>query len=196
MRLTGQRDPDRVRVPGRFIVWAALLLGLAIVTVGIAIWPKVAAPGAAILCGGGEAVYESRGAQYRPGDYIVSLEIYCRADAGRGPARDITLQAAGLSILVYAAAGFLLVRFVLLPLALRRMRRRAGQAADRIVARGPSAWPGTSTATGDGAGTGDAGEEEDGDIAARLAQLKALRDQGLITSRDYEAKKAELLAGL
>jgi hypothetical protein len=35
-----------------------------------------------------------------------------------------------------------------------------------------------------------------GDIAARLAQLKALRDQGLITAEDYEAKKAEILSGL
>ncbi len=40
------------------------------------------------------------------------------------------------------------------------------------------------------------GEQDGGDIAARLAKLKALRDRGLITAQDYEAKKAEILAGL
>ena len=39
-------------------------------------------------------------------------------------------------------------------------------------------------------------QEEGGDIAGRLARLKALHDRGLITARDYEAKKAEILAGL
>ena len=35
-----------------------------------------------------------------------------------------------------------------------------------------------------------------GDPAARLARLKALRDQGLITADDYEAKKAQILSRL
>jgi hypothetical protein len=39
-------------------------------------------------------------------------------------------------------------------------------------------------------------ETDGGDIAARLSQLKVLRDQGLITAADYEAKKAEILSGL
>ena len=39
-------------------------------------------------------------------------------------------------------------------------------------------------------------QEEGGDIAGRLARLKALHDRGLITARDYETKKAEILAGL
>ena len=33
----------------------------------------------------------------------------------------------------------------------------------------------------------------DNDIAKKLAELKVMRDQGLITEQDYEAKKAELL---
>ena len=36
----------------------------------------------------------------------------------------------------------------------------------------------------------------DGDAAERLVQLKQLRDQGLITAADYEAKKAEILSRL
>ena len=44
--------------------------------------------------------------------------------------------------------------------------------------------------------TGLPTEAGGGDIAARLAQLKTLRDQGLITAADYEAKKAEILSGL
>jgi hypothetical protein len=35
-----------------------------------------------------------------------------------------------------------------------------------------------------------------GPIASRLAQLEDLRQRGLISARDYEAKKAEILADL
>ena len=38
--------------------------------------------------------------------------------------------------------------------------------------------------------------EAGGDLESRLARLKALRDQGLITAADYEAKKAEILSRL
>jgi hypothetical protein len=45
---------------------------------------------------------------------------------------------------------------------------------------------------------GRAGEAARGgdDLAERLARLNALRDQGLITAEDYEAKKAEILSRL
>jgi len=44
-------------------------------------------------------------------------------------------------------------------------------------------------AQGDPAGDGS-------DFVERLAQLKHLRDQGLISAEDYEAKKAEILSRL
>jgi hypothetical protein len=183
-----------------------LFIALMLASAGVAIWPKLAAPGAAILCGG-EVVYESYGASYRPGEYTVTRQIYCESGTGKDATRDeITFSAMGVSFLVYSAGIFLLLQFVARPLAAWRLRRklaalgigtpapglndilaRVQQAAQRGEADGH-----VRNGAADSSGT----EAGGGDIAARLAQLKALRDQGLITAQDYEAKKAEILSGL
>lgn len=217
MRFTGQRDPLRFNATGCIVLPIALFIALMLATAGAAIWPQMAAPGAMIVCGGGELVYESHGASYRPGEYTITRQIYCQSGAGKAAARDdITFQAMGVSFIVYALVLFLLIQFLVRPLAARRLRRKL----EALGMSGPaaSAWPGTpATPAGLGAilarvqeavqrGEAEvqvrnvavdlAGEEAGGDIAARLAQLKALRDQGLITAQDYEAKKAEILTGL
>ena len=218
MRPTGQRDPLKFNTTGCIVLPVAMFVALMLATAGAAIWPKMAAPGGAIVCGGGELVYESHGASYRPGEYTVTRTLYCQSGTGKQAARDdITFQAMGVSFLVYALVLFLLIQFVLRPLAARRLRRKLE--ALGMSRPAASAWPGTPAGP---AGLGDiiarvqeaaqrgaadiqvrntsvdlAGEEAGGgDIAARLGQLKALRDQGLITAQDYEAKKAEILAGL
>jgi hypothetical protein len=219
MGLTGSRDPSRFNTTGCIILPSALFIALMLATAGAAIWPKMAAPGAAIVCGGGEVVYESYGASYRPGEYTVSREIYCQSGAGKDATRDeITLQAMGVSFLIYSAAIFLLLQFVVRPLAARRLRRRM-EALGIGAPRAQTGWPGTPAAPNlndilarvqDAVQRGEAqvtvrnvsidgqdlGTVGGGDIAPRLAQLKALRDQGLITAEDYEAKKAEILSGL
>jgi hypothetical protein len=215
---TGNRDGLKFNTTGCIVLPSALFIALMIATAGVAIWPKLAAPGAAILCGGGEVIYESYGASYRPGEYTVTREIYCQSGAGKQAARDeITLSAMGISFLVYSVVAFLLLQFVVRPLAARRLRRK--MAALGIGAPAQPSWPGSPPPP---AGLNDilarvrqavqSGEADvrvrnlsvdlsgaeagGGDIAARLAQLKALRDQGLITAEDYEAKKAEILSGL
>ena len=50
----------------------------------------------------------------------------------------------------------------------------------------PPAWPGAAAAPGGGAG----------DVATRLRKLDELRDTGLLTEDEFEAKKAELLKEL
>ncbi len=217
MRRTGNRDPLKFNTTGCIVLPSALFIALMLATAGAAIWPNMAAPGAAILCSSGEIVYESHGASYRPGEYTVTREIYCQSGSGKEAARDdITFQAMGVSFLIYSLGIFLLLQFVVRPLMARRLRRR--MEALGLSRPASPAWPGAPAAPSgltdilarvqDAVQRGEArvtvrnsavdlsGTEPDGDIAARLAQLKALRDQGLITAEDYETKKAEILAGL
>ncbi len=216
MRLFNHREETKFNATGCIIVPASLFIALMIATAGFAIWPKLAAPGAAIVCGGGEVVHES--SEYRrPGEYMLMRQILCQSGGGKDAARvEITLPAMAVSFLIYAALLFLLLQFAVRPLAARRLRRRM-EALGLGGAR--TERPGNATAptnlndllarVQDAVQRGDAevqvrnysvdltGNEVDGgDIAARLAQLKALRDRGLITAQDYEAKKAEILAGL
>jgi hypothetical protein len=215
---SGNRDELKLNTLGCIIVPSALFIALMISTAGVAIWPQVAAPGAAILCGSGEVVYESHGASYRPGEYTVSREIYCQTGTGKGaPREEITFSAMGVSFPIYALIAFLLLQFVVRPLLARKLRRK--MEALGIGGSVQSGWPGTPAAAvnlndilsrvQEAVQRGEAdvqvrnvsvdpggAEPGGGDIAARLAQLKALRDRGLITGQDYEAKKAEILAGL
>lgn len=218
MRLTGLRGLPTFNAIGCVILPVSLFIALMLATAGAAVWPKMAAPGALILCGGGEVVYESRGASYRPGEYTITREIHCQTGAGKQAARDdISLAAMGVSFLIYAAALFLLLQFVVRPLVARRLRRR--MEALGLSGGATAGWPGSGAAPANlndllarvqdavqrGAADGQVrnyaadppgGEQDGGDFAARLAQLKALRDRGLINAQDYEAKKAEILAGL
>ena len=211
MRFTRPRDEMKLNATGCIIVPASLFIALMIATAGFAMWPSLAAPGAAIVCGSGEIVHEAN--EYRrPGEYTLMRHIYCQTGTGKQAVRDeITFPAMGVSFLIYAAMLFLLLQFAVRPLVARRLRRkleglgfggpaqrdgRPGSAPtnlNNILARVQDAVQRgeAGTVSRDGA-DGEAG----GDIAARLARLKALRDQGLITARDYEARKAEILGEL
>ncbi|HKR25765.1 MAG TPA: SHOCT domain-containing protein [Allosphingosinicella sp.] len=182
----------------------SLFVGLMIASAGTALYPPVTRIAAPLVCSGGTLVYESHGASYRPGEHIVTRTIYC-ARGGAGPKsgarEDVTLSAAGASFLIYSAIAFILLRFALVPL----LRRRAHAALE--------AMPGLRSVAGGLASFGEIfqrveqemerrdafeppDEEAGDDLAARLARLKALRDRGLITAADYEAKKAEILSRL
>jgi len=191
---------------GCIVLPVALFIALMLASAGVAIWPRMAAPGAAILCGG-EVIYESHGASYRPGEYTITRTLYCQTGAGKSAQRDeITFKAAGLSFLLYSAILFLLLQFVVRPLLRRRVERTleavrgiapAGSEATASAADLRSILGRVSEAVQRGAARAadpaDAGAD---DIPARLAQLRALRDQGLITAQDYDAKKAEILSRL
>ena len=132
--------------------------------------------------------------------------------AARAVARTVTFKAIGVSFLVYSAAFFLLLNFLVRPLLRRRYRSLLDAAkARRGQGGGPSARaPGGMVDLGDIlARVSDAMEQgganpampPDGaggrdDLAARLGQLRDLRDRGLITDADYASKKAELLSRL
>ena len=209
----------RLNATGCIILPASLFIGLMIASAGVAIWPRVAAPGAALICSG-EVVYESHGASYRPGEYTVTRTLYCETGEGKNATRDdITLQAAGLSFLLYSAIAFLLLRFVAAPLLRRRAARmiEAGRNAAPAVFGTPAepvdlrdilarvsdavergeANVVVRNATYDISDGAAAGGGADGDgFAERLVRLRELRDQGLISAEDYETKKAEILSRL
>jgi hypothetical protein len=186
---------------GCIVLPLALFIALMLASAGVAIWPKMAAPGAAILCGGGEVIYESQGASYRPGEYTITRTLYCQTGDGKEAQRDeITFQAAGISFLLYSVITFLLLQFVARPLLRRRVNRtleaaRTG-APDAAASLGGLLGRVAQAAARGAAAREAPAEAESGDVAERLARLRALRDQGLITASDYEAKKAEILSRL
>lgn len=188
---------------GCIILPASLFIGLMIASAGTAIYPRVAAMGAALLCSGG-VVYESHGQSYRPGEYTVTRQIYCQSGSGKSVEREeITFRAIGVAFLIYSLLAFLLLRFAVAPW----LRRRAERTLLAAGIRSPADPSRAASAVDLRAILGQVSEAvrrgqarvvdlSDEGPAERLAQLKALRDQGLITAADYEAKKAEILSGL
>lgn len=195
---------------GCIILPASLFVGLMIASAGTAIYPRVAAVGAALLCSS-EVVYESHGQSYRPGEYTVTRQIYCQSGSGKGAAREeITFRAIGIAFLIYSAIAFLILRFLVAPW----LRRRAERTLLAVGIRSPTDPGAPASPAALRAILGQVSEAvrrgranvvvhdtqvvdlSDDDPAGRLAQLKQLRDQGLITAADYEAKKAEILSGL
>ena len=211
MRFRRVDELPKVNATGCIILPVSLFVALMIATAGFAVWPGVAAPGAAIVCGSGEVVNDA--SEYRrPGEYTLVRHVYCQTGTGKTATREeITMRAMGVSFLIYAAALFLILQFLVRPLVARRLRAKM-----EALGFGGRDRPGATTGLGGIVGRvqeavqrgeadvrvrtasvdrpGDA--DGDRDIAERLAQLKSLRDRGLITAQDYEAKKAEILAGL
>lgn len=206
----------------------SLFVGLMIATAGVAVYPRIAHPGAALICAG-EVIYESHGASYRPGEYTVTRQIHCQTGSGKDANSDeITFRAIGVAFLIYSAGSFVLL--ILLGLLLRRRTRDLIQAP---TAGGPG-WTvrtanaeGESVATADGPASpvdisailakvaeaverggpnvvvrnmsfdaADDGEGQPLDPAERLARLKQLYDQGLISAAEYQAKRSEIISGL
>lgn len=229
--------PAGARGCGFVIVTAiALFIGLMIATAGVAVYPRAAHPGAALICPG-EVVYESYGASYRPGEYTVTRQIYCQTGSGKGAARqEITFKAIGVAFLIYSAISFVVL--ILLGMLARRKTRDlmsppAGGAAGWTVRTADSGGGEGSVTTATGpadisailakvaeavekggpnvvvrnmsydASTGgwtesDGGDEDEarGEPAERLARLKQLYDQGLISASEYQAKRNEIISGL
>ena len=207
MRFRRVDELPKVNATGCIILPVSLFVALMIATAGFAVWPGVAAPGAAIVCGGGEVV--NNASEYRrPGEYTLVRHVYCQAGTGKTATRDeITMSAMGVSFLIYALVLFLLLQFVVRPIVARRLRAKL-----ETLGFGGRDRPGATAGPGgiigrvqDAVQRGAAdirvrdvpgADGDGGDIAGRLARLKSLRDRGLITAQDYEAKKAEILAGL
>lgn len=194
---------------GCIILPASLFIGLMIASAGTAIYPGVTAIAHPLICSG-EVVYESRYYSYRPGQQGVQRFIYCQSGGAKGSREEITWSAIGVSFLLYSAIFFVLLRFVAAPLLRRRARDTLEAARSRFASTSSSDAAATDLQAVLGRvteairrGKADVvvrdtgvGSSGDGDVAERLVRLKELRDRGLITAEDYEAKKAEILSRL
>jgi hypothetical protein len=203
--------PDhRLHTTGCIMLPASLFIALMIAGPGTAVYPPVSTWTAPLICSGNVEV-QSEHYSVRPGENGVSRTIYCLSGEGKRARTEITWSAIGIAFLVYAAIAFLALRFLVAPW----LRRRADRALLSVGIRSPSdpSAPASaadlkailaqvSEAVGRGGANvvarhAQADSPGDGnDLAERLAQLKQLRDQGLISAADYEAKKAEILARL
>ena len=195
----------------------SLFIGLMIATAGMAIYPPVTAIATPLICSG-EVAYESQRYSYRPGQQGITRTIYCRTGGAKDEGEDITMKAVGVSFLLYSAIAFLLLFFIAMPLLRRRFSRsiestRAFASSAASSATGAAGSPvdlhsilarvAEAVERGDGKvvvrnmsfGAPD-GPADDADASERLALLRQLRDQGLISAEDYEAKKAEILSGI
>ncbi|HST36615.1 MAG TPA: SHOCT domain-containing protein [Allosphingosinicella sp.] len=186
---------------GCIVLPVALFAGLMVSTAGMAIYPPITFVANPAICSG-TIDYVSTSYSYRPGQQGVERTIYCVAGGAKGAREDVTMKAIGVSFLVYSALFFLLIGFVLRPLLRRRYERTmaavriaAPAGVQDILARvSETMQRSEADAVVRDAAVG--APRGGGDLAERLAQLKQLREQGLITAEDYEAKKAELLSRL
>jgi hypothetical protein len=197
-----------------FVVPTSLFVGTMIASAGTALWPPITALATPLICPG-EIAYDSQYWSYRPGQQGVSRSIYCVEGEVR---TDITMSAIGVSFLVYSALALALLG--LLALAIRRRFRRAGEAPNLLsgvgvdgTTQGPASAAdigsilamvseaverGNARVVVRNMTVGDPGSAppDDSEPVERLAQLKLLLDQGLISAEDYETKKAEILSDL
>ena len=197
---------------------ASLFVGLMFATAGFAVHPPLAFVATPFICDG-TAEVESQSYSYRPGQSGVTRTLWCvrEGDAGGKPARDdITTKAMAASFLVYSAIAFVALQLLAWWLWRRAaerfgrlfVRRRGGgtsaggvdlssllsQVAE-AVERG-NAQVEVRSRTVDLRGDGNPDGIAARDPAERLERLERLRDQGLITAAEYQAKRAEILSGL
>lgn len=194
----------------------SLFIGVMIASAGTALYPPVTAIANPLICRG-EIDYQSQNYSYRPGQRGVERYIYCLSGTGKEAREDVTLRAVFWSFVLYSAISFILLRLIVVPLLRRRFRRALS--AMRVRSAPSFSRGGASSAASVDVqdilarvsealeqGRGNVvvrnmsfGPDEPGgddDVAARLAQLRQLRENGLITSEDYDNKKAEILSRL
>lgn len=153
----------------------SLFIGLMIATAGFAVYPPVANIATPLVCDG-EAVHESFGASYRPGQYQVSRSILCVTGGPKGEREDITMKAMGVAFLLYSAIAFVLL--VLLGMLLRRKTRdliKPPHIPGATWSVNPAGTTGTSTTTttftdGVTLSTGPASPAEISSILAKVAE--------------------------
>jgi len=189
--------------PGIGTLLVAIWAGFMVATAGAALYPPVTALVTPLVCSG-EARTDSQTYSTRPGETIVTRQYYCIGENGKP--ESVAFKTLAATFVAYA-----LIAFVLLTL-LGLWRGRKGVAADPM----PAALRPEPFVPSDVEGPLRAKRENGPDtvalretilrarraasggngIEARLEVLNGLREAGLISDADYEAKKAEILSRL
>lgn len=199
----------------RLIAWSIIVpVRIAFASVAAFAIPAMHPPASAIFwplaCPGGEVTVESENFSYKPGQSGVARTLWCQPADG-SPRQDVTMKTLGLGFLAYLILAVLLLRYALLPWIRRRLTGALSTTTEPSPGTGTTPLQGfvediVAQARAAGATvTVHRGSEPEPDPTApnetlsatdRLAALKAMLDQGLISPQDYEAKKAEILSRL
>ena len=156
----------------------SLFIGLMIATAGFAVYPPIANIATPLTCDG-EAVHESFGSSYRPGQYTVSRTIQCVSGGPKGAREDITMKTMGVAFLLYSAIAWVVL--LILGMVLKRKTRDLLK-APAVGGAGWSVRPpapgetggmtGTTTTVSDGVtiSTGPASPADISSILAKVAE--------------------------
>lgn len=170
--------------------------GLMVATAGGAIHPPLVMAAAPYVCDG-TVELQSQNFSYKLGQRGVSRTFYCNHPDGSQS--DITLASIGAATVYYTLIflPFLLAGSLLLGLLARNRlpQLSAGLRAQNIDALRAQLGERLRVDADFVRRQRDAPPDE-GDVAARLARLQSLRDEGLISEGEYQAKRAEILAAL
>lgn len=198
-RVQGRASGDLTRPAVRWGCGLSVLLlvcafcGSMVASAGGAIHPPLVTVAAPYVCDGAVET-QSRNYSYKPGQQGVARNIFCLDP--NGSQRDITLRTIGAAA-VYYTLIFLAAALVLILLVRLLKPRRAADADPQIIAEFRGAMADRLRTDADivrrPAGTPDASRES---VEDRLRHLQSLRDGGLISEEEYQAKRAEILAGL
>jgi hypothetical protein len=173
------------------VVPVCAFCGIMVAAVGGALHPPVITVAAPYVCDG-MIETQSQDYSYRPGQQGTAHNVFCsEADGNR---RDITLRTFGAASLYYTL--IILAAAVVLGGLLRLLKpRRAAPAqpradlaqylADRLRVDADILRR-----------TGTRQDSDSESAEQRLRHLQSLRDGGLISESEYQAKRAEILAGL
>lgn len=183
--------------PGIGTLLVAIWAGFMVATAGAALYPPVTSIVTPFVCSG-QAQTDSRTFSTRPGETIVTREFNCIGDNGKP--ESVMLETLAATFAVYALIAFLLLTLLGL------WRGRKGAAADPLAAPASAPAPAAAPIIPE-LRTRNAGLDESpfrlhpaaaagNGIEARLEVLNGLREAGLISDADYEAKKAEILSRL
>lgn len=187
----------------------SLFIGLMIATAGGALHPPLLTVAAPVLCDGDMDI-SSRSYSYKPGQSGTAHTIRCEREAR---VQEVTLRAIGVSTLIYGAGAWVLLTLLVLLSKRQQDESPTGGlgaglssgfggrvSADELIAAftqkmkkntgSPATFDPRSFTTTSSGGTSS---PANGDATTRLRQLKALRDQGLISAQDHESRKQEIL---
>lgn len=203
-----------------FAIPFSLFCGMMVATAGGAVYPPVLGIASPIVCSGGTMSGESQYYSYKPGQSGIARSWHCEREGE--PKVEVTAKAMATAFGLYTLIAFALTWFLLVPI----LRRRAQKGWAKLMAMSDAQKRGMASGYGDGGAFGgdssggsggpriiiktatmggdDASDSVDWgtpsahtpDAAERLAQLSALRDKGLITAAEYDAKRAEILKEL
>lgn len=168
--------------------------GLMVATAGGALHPRLVTAAAPYVCDG-TVETQSRGYSYKPGQQGIARNIFCIAPDGER--RDITLRAIGAATIYYTLIFFPIV-LLLGMVALRTIRSRLADMSKGLTPRGMAdlkAFMADRLRVGADIVRHPTAAQH-ASVEDRLHHLQSLRDGGLISEVEYQAKRAEILAGL